>query len=127
MEGFKFCLFIFLYLFALGIFGTIIGLSWNKLNYKLKFLSQILLFFNYVINLLIIIYVFEVEFIAQLCVSCYYLIVIYFSMHLQIVGLTGGISCGKTTVSKILKENNAFIINLDSITKDVISFLNSLH
>ncbi len=36
-----------------------------------------------------------------------------------ILGLTGGIATGKSTVSKILKENGYFIIDADKLVKDI--------
>ena len=37
-----------------------------------------------------------------------------------IVGLTGGISCGKSTVSNILKLNGAAVVDLDEIARRVV-------
>ncbi len=38
----------------------------------------------------------------------------------KVIGLTGGIACGKTTVSNILKELGAFIIDADEISREVV-------
>ena len=39
---------------------------------------------------------------------------------MQIIGLTGGIGCGKTTVAKILESSNSFyILDADQIARDV--------
>lgn len=38
----------------------------------------------------------------------------------KVIGLTGGIACGKTTVSNILKELGAFIIDADKIAREVV-------
>lgn len=37
----------------------------------------------------------------------------------RLIGLTGGIACGKSTVSEILKERGAIIIDADLITKKI--------
>jgi dephospho-CoA kinase len=37
-----------------------------------------------------------------------------------IVGLTGGVASGKTVVSKILREEGAYIINADQIARDLV-------
>ena len=47
------------------------------------------------------------------------LISFYLGIKLQVIGLTGGIACGKTTVSNILKENGYTIIDCDQISKDL--------
>ncbi|MDI6617345.1 MAG: dephospho-CoA kinase [Clostridiales bacterium] len=39
---------------------------------------------------------------------------------MKIVGLTGGIACGKSTVSKILKDLGAFIIDADMVAREVV-------
>lgn len=36
------------------------------------------------------------------------------------IGLTGGIGCGKSTVSKILKDNGFVVVDSDIIAKDVL-------
>lgn len=36
------------------------------------------------------------------------------------IGLTGGIACGKSTVSRILKENSLPVIDADEIAKEVV-------
>ncbi len=42
---------------------------------------------------------------------------LWFGTRLNIIGLTGGIACGKSTVSEILKENNVEIIDADLIAR----------
>jgi dephospho-CoA kinase len=37
-----------------------------------------------------------------------------------IVGLTGGVASGKTVVSKILREEGAYLINADQIARDLV-------
>jgi dephospho-CoA kinase len=37
-----------------------------------------------------------------------------------IVGLTGGVASGKTTVSRVLKEEGAYIINADQIARELV-------
>ena len=39
---------------------------------------------------------------------------------MQIIGLTGGIASGKSTVSRILKNAGAVIIDADRIARDVV-------
>lgn len=40
---------------------------------------------------------------------------------MKIIGLTGGIASGKSTVSKMLKELGAFIIDADIIARDIVT------
>jgi dephospho-CoA kinase len=40
--------------------------------------------------------------------------------RMLIVGLTGGVASGKTTVSKILREEGAYIIDADLIAKELV-------
>ena len=41
--------------------------------------------------------------------------------HALIIGITGGIGTGKTTVSKYLEEKGYYVINADQIAKDLLS------
>lgn len=41
--------------------------------------------------------------------------------HSLIIGITGGIGTGKTTVSKYLEEKGYYVINADQIAKDLLS------
>lgn len=38
----------------------------------------------------------------------------------MIIGLTGGLSCGKTTVAKMLKKRGAYVIDADKIVHQII-------
>jgi dephospho-CoA kinase len=39
---------------------------------------------------------------------------------MKLVGLTGGIACGKTTVSSVLKQLGIPVIDCDEIAHDVV-------
>lgn len=39
---------------------------------------------------------------------------------MHIIGLTGGIASGKSTVSKLLREKGAYIIDADKIARDIV-------
>lgn len=39
---------------------------------------------------------------------------------MKIIGLTGGIACGKSTVAKILRDLGAIIIDADKISRDIM-------
>lgn len=39
---------------------------------------------------------------------------------MKVIGLTGGIASGKSTISKYLKKLGAFIIDVDKVAKDVV-------
>ena len=43
----------------------------------------------------------------------------YFGIKLQVIGLTGGIACGKSSAAKLLIENGFIIIDSDQISKDL--------
>jgi dephospho-CoA kinase len=47
------------------------------------------------------------------------IVALYIGSKLQIIGLTGGIATGKSTVSKILSENGFDIIDADLIAREV--------
>lgn len=48
---------------------------------------------------------------------------VFFGTRTQLIGLTGGIGTGKTTVSNILAQNGFDIIDADTIAKDVINIV----
>ncbi len=39
----------------------------------------------------------------------------------MLIGLTGGIACGKTTVARLLAERGAIVIDADQISRDVVA------
>lgn len=39
----------------------------------------------------------------------------------MLIGLTGGIACGKTTVARLLAERGAIVIDADQIARDVVA------
>jgi dephospho-CoA kinase len=45
-----------------------------------------------------------------------------YQLPVPILGLTGGISSGKTTVSTIMAQNGLAIINADSLVKEIYSW-----
>ena len=46
---------------------------------------------------------------------------------MKIIGLTGGIACGKSTVSKYLREKGAVIIDADRIAHELLALGNPLY
>jgi dephospho-CoA kinase len=51
--------------------------------------------------------------------NVFIIVALYIGSKLQIIGLTGGIATGKSTVSKILSENGFDIIDADLIAREV--------
>ena len=74
----------------------------------------------YIVNFLIMFYGFQVPFLLQFLVNVFLVVAVWFGTQFQCIGLTGGISTGKSTVSGILGENGFDIIDLDKISHEVI-------
>ena len=71
------------------------------------------------VNFIVLYYGFGVPFLIQLLINILEVLGVYFGSQFQIIGLTGGIATGKSTVSKILEENGFDIIDADKISREV--------
>jgi dephospho-CoA kinase len=68
------------------------------------------------LNVFMMQYIFQVPFFLHLLFNIFLIICIFLGSKLQIIGLTGGIATGKSTVSEILSQNNFDIIDADKIS-----------
>lgn len=105
---------------------SFVGMNWHTFSYKYKQPPQRLVILLYVLNFLVMTYAFQVPFLVQFFLNIFIMLALYVGSKLQIIGLTGGIATGKSTVSKILSENGFDIIDADQISKEV-SLLNPLY
>lgn len=48
------------------------------------------------------------------------MVCLIFAHRSNVIGLTGGIACGKSTVAKLLRENGAVLIDADLISHEVL-------
>lgn len=45
-----------------------------------------------------------------------------YQLPVPIIGLTGGIACGKSTVAKLFEQNNIPVINADNLVKNIYQY-----
>jgi len=110
-------------LFGLGncALSFIIGLNWKKLIHKYRFpiYPQFLYIIMFTFNLLYSPKMFDVGFAPQMILNILIASLGYLGIKLQMVGLTGGIACGKSTVSDLLREEKAHIIDADKVVHKI--------
>jgi len=100
---------------ALGLFY--LGIRWQKLYQKMS--PQFLVFVVYLLNFFTLIYGFGVPFYLHILVNVALISCVYFGSQFQVIGLTGGIATGKSTVAKILGEQGFTVLDADQLYRDV--------
>lgn len=96
-----------------------LGGSWNRIKFKFKINPKIIVVVLYVLSFFILQLGFRLPFTYHLIFNLLMILCLYLGTHFQLIGLTGGIATGKSTVSQILSENGFDIIDLDKIAKQV--------
>lgn len=116
-----------LFLFLLyGLFLTILNiyLALNQRKIRRKYKIDLIIFFMllYLLNFLLDFYLFSSPFyLSQLLLTCISVLIIVKLNNCQIIGLTGGIACGKSTVSNILKEEfDLEVIDCDFLARKIV-------
>lgn len=112
-------LFLTVYLSGVSLGMAFFGVNWYKVETRYKRSPQRLLVLLYTFNILVLFYGFKVPFLIQFIINILQIVAVYFGSQFQVIGLTGGISTGKSTVSGVLAENGFDIIDADKISKEV--------
>ena len=112
-------LFFSIYLLAMSFLFFYLGITWLRIDTKYKQLPHKWVVLVYAVNMLIINTVFDVPILVQFILYCLQMGGVYMGTNFQCVGLTGGIACGKSTVSELLAENGFDIIDADQISREV--------
>ena len=111
--------FLTLYISGLSLSMAFLGINWYKLETRYKRSPQRLLVLIYTLNFLILFYAFKIPFLIQFIINVLQILGVFFGSQFQVIGLTGGIATGKSTVSSILADNGFDIIDADKISRDV--------
>ncbi|CDW86686.1 dephospho-kinase domain-containing [Stylonychia lemnae] len=96
------------------------GINWNRIDTKFKRSPQRLLVLIYIVNFVLLYYGFGIPFLIQLFINILEIVAVFFGSQFQIIGLTGGIATGKSTVSSILSEIGFDIIDTDKISRELM-------
>ena len=107
------------YLTAVSLTFFYYGLIWNCIETKYKRYPYTPVIITYILNMLVVNLVFDVPILLQFILYSLQMGGVYFGTLFQCIGLTGGIACGKSTVSGILAENGFDIIDADKLSKEV--------
>ena len=111
------------YCFWLTVICLVITLNSRKMKEVYKIDSMIVYLFLYVTNVITSFFIFEVfnyHFILVLS-SCLMMFTIHYFSKLTIIGLTGGIACGKSTLSKFMKEQLKLpVIDTDILAREIV-------
>ena len=97
----------------------LIGIRWNYCADKLKWNPKVILTVVYGINFCTLGFAFKIAFLYQFLISFYLVTCVFVGVKMQIIGLTGGIATGKSTVSKMLGDEGFAMIDADKINHDV--------
>lgn len=81
-----------------------IGLAWHGIKNNHGWNPQTLLTVVYACHYMILSFVIKLPIIMSILSNIGLVVTLYFGCKFQMIGLTGGIGCGKSTVSKIFKE-----------------------
>ena len=109
-----------LYISGLSMSMAAIGINWNRIETHYKRSPRFVLVLVYLLNFVILFFGFRIPYIIHFLINVFMILGIYFSTQFQIIGLTGGIATGKSTVSNLLADNGFDIIDADKISRDVI-------
>lgn len=116
--------FVIISVLILEFFLTRILKRKNQRNVSIqKKYQKILSLFIFIINFIIIYFLFDFSIITIIIQSTIiYIIYKYLTSKLSLIGITGQIASGKSTVTEYLKKKyNATIINIDEINREVLS------
>lgn len=101
------------YLSAASFIFFFTGINWYTVETKWRQSPQKLVVVMYIVNFLVLYYVMGMAVWLQFIVDCLFMAGVYMGTHFQVIGLTGGIATGKSTVSAQLAENGFDIIDAD--------------
>lgn len=107
------------YLVLMSFLFFYIGITWMRIDTKYKQHPIRWVVFVYALNGLVTNTLFDVPLLLQIVLCSLQMGGIFMGTQFQCVGLTGGIACGKSTVSSLLAENGFDIIDADQISRDV--------
>ena len=116
--------FVIISVLILSFFLTRMFKRKNQRNFSIqKKYQKILSLFIFIINFVIIYFLFDFSILTIIIQSTIiYIIYKYLTSKLSLIGITGQIASGKSTVTEYLKKKyNATIINIDEINREVLS------
>jgi uncharacterized membrane protein YozB (DUF420 family) len=99
MVAILYWLLLLTYTSTVSIVVGYIGITWIKIENKHARKPWMLITALYLLNFLILYFGFGIPILLQIVFYGALSIILYFGTQLQIIGLTGGISTGKSTVS----------------------------
>lgn len=94
------------------------------------FLLQSMVTIFFFLNFFFLSFVFRFSLISSFTLNLLDMLCLVFAHRSNIVGLTGGIACGKTSLAELLEANGGIVIDADKISREVIqspSVLKKIH
>mmetsp|Transcript_19177 Transcript_19177/g.13775 ORF Transcript_19177/g.13775 Transcript_19177/m.13775 type:complete len:118 (+) Transcript_19177:53-406(+) len=101
----------------LGLFGLVFGLFSNALHKKYNMPNSYILLTVVYFALHLIFESYEVSLVIQFMLGVFLCACVWLGSRMCVIGLTGGIACGKSTVADILTQANCHIIDSDKISR----------
>ncbi|CAI2377484.1 unnamed protein product [Moneuplotes crassus] len=96
-----------------------IGVRWHAITNKYEQSTQKVLTILFGLHYIIMVFFIRTSFLASMLSNLFLLFGVYFGNKFQVMGITGGISTGKSTVSNILANAGFAVIDSDKISKEV--------
>jgi hypothetical protein len=112
-------IFLFLYLSSVSLSMAFLGVNWSKFKNKYQKNPKFLTIVIYIVNFCIMIFAFKSPFWVHMIFNVFLIFSLFIGTNFQVIGLTGGVATGKSSVSMILAENGFDIIDADKISKEV--------
>lgn len=72
------------------------------------------------LNFFFLSFLFRFSLISSFALNLLDMVCLVFAHRSNIIGLTGGIACGKSSLAELLEANGAIVIDADKISKEVI-------
>lgn len=107
------------YLSLASVVKFFLGVNWVKFETKWKKSPYVILILTYILNTAILYFGFQLHIIIVFLLCVFFVGSVFMGSIFTCIGLTGGISTGKSTVSNILADNGFDIIDTDKISKEV--------
>lgn len=112
-----------LYTMILSLIMIVLCVNSTKLKKKYKIDSLFIYMFIYLANFIIDSLAFAIlpYYILQIIHTFLLIFLIYCFSNRQIIGLTGGIACGKSTASEIIRESlHLDVIDCDQLSRNIV-------
>lgn len=115
---------IFMFIYFMGPFfaSFYVGLRWHAITHKHQRSTRTVVTILFGVHYMVMVFGLRISFVLSLLSNSILLAGIFLGNKFQVIGITGGIATGKSTVSSMMETAGFTIIDADKISKDVSQF-----